>query len=392
MGIGLSGNRGGYHSSWILRVSNDLKFPMRAFLLLLFLLSGTSVLPQCGPYVAHPVWPDTLGLAHMNINECGAQYTMNIWDNGTTTIWAQGLGVGPHWVVLSDGGALADTVYFDVEQLAWDLNQSVHMMAGQVEVSMWAEVPYCGTSIFNVHACPIDASSTKVYLLQDGIAIDSIGDVQCTGTLGLWSFLPFGYTYQVYLQDQSACGSYAYGMQVQTWSCASGVLDMEVIAATSGNNGSIIVEDVLIDPQAPFAPPLPLTGTLSLLSGSTGQLIGIEPGTSVVWEELMPDTYTVIFTPDILCDPIIQEVTIETSTSMGNDPMNHSSQLLLWPVPVKDILYWSGPPQAVVEVTDLQGRVVLRTEQANEVDVSRLMPGTYQLRFPNGTVRRFAHQ
>lgn len=364
---------------------------MRPALFALYVLTGLAGWAQCGPYVHHPIWPATEGYAYVNLNECGAQYTGQLWDNGATTELANGLSVGPHTVVLYVGNTPVETLQFEVEQLAWDLGQQVYTMAGALTVSGWAELPYCGTQIFNNHACPLDPDQTVLYLLQDGIAVDSLSPVACPVFLYEWTNLAFGSTYQVMLQEQGACGAFALGQLMNTYNCEGAVLDLVAEAGAGMDQGSITVAGVVPDPQALTPPPTPLTGTFSLYAMPEYEQIGdIQSGSDAFWADLAWGDYLVFFGADSLCAPVQVELTIDATTGLGAS--STSSAPTLWPVPVRNVLYWNAKAPSTVQVTDLQGRCVLHSRYTTQLDVSTLVPGSYLLHFADGTRRAFVKE
>lgn len=355
--------------------------------MLFFLISATAGYGQCGPYVSHPVWPDTYGSARVNWVECegSGEVTSSLWDNGASGDAVDGLSVGSHNVVLFVDAAPVETLYFNVEQLAWDLNQNAYQMAGGITVDIWAEVPYCGTQIFNRHHCPIDPDSTVIYLLQDGDAIDSITPVSCLLTSHQWFGLPSGYTYQTYVVDGSVCGSYAYGDLVQTFSLDQAQLQIGMQAASGAPNGSIEVFGVVPDPGTPSPPPMPLTGELTLYTwpDEVTPVGPAQPGTTGYWDGLAPGDYLLVFASDLLCSPVDTVITVESTTGMAN-ALGGSAALRLWPVPATDVLHWSGGAQASVWLMDLQGRVLRTERNVSHLNISDLAPGSYVLRFEDG--------
>jgi len=355
-------------------------------LLLVVFLQTPSAVAQCGPYVGHPIWPDTEGTAFVNPNECGDGITTCLWDNGSTAWDATGLSVGMHTVDLYVNGAQVQTLSFEVEQLEWELNQSVFTYVGAVSVSMWAEVPYCGTSIFNYHRCPPDPEQTVVYLLQDGEAIDSLSPVGCLATQHAWSGLPFGYTYQLHLVDHGACGSEAWGAAVQTWSCGGADVALDV-QPSMGGTGSIEVLEVMPDPGSINPPAGPLEGTFRLWSLPDYTQVGDEQtGTTAFWDALPPGDYEVLFVPELLCDPVLTPVTIDLVSGLSNRTMDEP---VLWPQPAQHMLYWSRSMSGAAHITDLHGRLLLQASSTDRMDISTLAPGIYLLRVEGCKAMRF---
>lgn len=348
-----------------------------------FQVGATSA--QCGPYVGHPIWPDTEGTAFVNPNECGDGITTCQWDNGSTAWDATGLSVGMHSVVLYANGVEVQTLSFEVEQLEWDLNQAVFPYQGAVSVSMWAEVPYCGTSIFNYHHCPPDQEQTVVYLLQDGLAIDSLSPVGCLATQHEWSGLPFGYTYQLHLVDHGACGSEAWGAALETWSCAGAEVVLDV-QPSMGSTGTIEVMEVMPDPASINPPAGPLEGTFRLWSLPGYEQVGDEQtGTSAYWDGLPPGDYEVLFIPDLLCDPVLTPVTVDLISGIG---MNAGDNLRTWPQPAHNVLHWTGTANTA-GITDLHGRLLLQARNTDRMDVAALAPGIYLLKVEGRSAMRF---
>lgn len=361
---------------------------MRHLFNTLFLLIAAAGYSQCGAYMHHPVWPDTVGSAYVNPTDCtgGGAITGCVWDNGDTSWDTDGLSVGAHTVVLYAEAVPVETLNFQIEQLEWDLNQQVFMYAGELAVSVYAEVPYCPSQLFNNHHCPIDPDSTLIYLLQDGVAIDSITSVSCLGMPHQWSFLPSGYTYQTYLVDRTACGSYAYGEAVASFSLDDAEIEYLAEPSTGSNNGTITVTDVVPAPGTLSPPPMPLSGNLTLYTwpDEIAPVGSPQQGSSGYWEGLAPGLYWLVFTPDVLCNSVDTVITIDAFTGVEGVQGNGSSALRIWPVPATDLLFWSGGVQTLVRVTDLQGRMVHSARNAVQLDVSSLAPGAYQVHFGDG--------
>ncbi len=358
---------------------------MRTLLLFAIALNAAAAFAQCGPYVGHPIWPDTEGTAFVNPNECGDGITTCQWDNGSTAWDATGLSVGMHSVVLYANGVEVQTLSFEVEQLEWDLNQAVFPYLGAVSVSMWAEVPYCGTSIFNYHYCPPDPEQTVVYLVQDGVAIDGLSPVGCLTTQHEWSGLPFGYTYQLHLVDHGACGSEAWGAALETWSCAGAdvVLDVQ---PSMGSTGTIEVVEVMPDATSINPPTGPLEGTFRLWSLPGYEQVGDEQiGTSAYWEGLPPGDYEVLFAPDLLCDPVLTPVTVDLISGIG---IHASRNLHTWPQPAHNDLHWNGTANTA-RITDMHGRLLLEARNTDRMDVSALASGIYLLHVDGRVAMRF---
>ncbi len=365
---------------------------MKHFLIPLLLLTVWDCLAQCGPYKHHPLWPDTLGRAYVNDTEC-LPFTDLAWSNGSITWQANDLPPGPHYLVFYQGPAVLDTVHFEIEQLHWNLNHSVLPSPMGLEVSVWAEVPYCGTQIFNHIACPPDPTQTTLYLLQNGVAIDSISPVNCTAFTHWWWDMPFGFTYQTMVVDDGPCGSIGFGQLVATYDCTNTSFDMVVEDASGGANGSITVFGLVPDPSSPMPPPLPLTGTFSLYAMPDFDPVG-DPfqGTDAFWDGLPAGEYIVVFGPDVLCNPVEQTVVVDQSTALPPMQGGTAEAPLLWPVPAQDELRWSGTPRAQVRVTDLLGRELLWTRNADRIDVSSLAHGSYLLYLDDARPQVFLKQ
>ncbi|MBK9515032.1 MAG: T9SS type A sorting domain-containing protein [Flavobacteriales bacterium] len=347
---------------------------------------------QCGPYKSHPVWPDTLGSAYVSSTECGSgtQITSVLWDNGDTDWYTDDLSVGAHSVVLYVDQDPVETLDFEIEQLAWDLNQNVFLYAGEIAVSIAAEVPYCPSLLFDGHHCPIDPDSTLVYLLQDGVAIDSLSPASCLGVRHQWTGLPAGHTYQTYVVDHSGCGSFGYGEPVFSYSLGGAFFELVSEPTVSGNDGSLTVTAVVPDDTDPASPPLPLTGALALFTWPDNvEPVGPTiPGTSGTWQGLAAGEYLLTFTPDLLCSAADSIITIGYFTGVDDltaDPTDRR----VWPVPATDVLFWSGGVQERVWVTDLQGRIVLEGNRTSQLDIAGLVPGSYLVHFDDGGRRSF---
>ena len=354
----------------------------------LFLLTAAASHGQCGPYVQHPVWPDVVGSAYVVFDDCsggGETITGCSWDNGDTNWQTDGLSVGTHSVVLFAGSTPVETLNFEIEQLTWDLNQNVFLYAGALSVGIYAQLPHCPAQIFNSHHCPNDPDSTVVYLLQDGVAIDSISPVYCLGTIHQWDFLPSGYTYQTYVVDRSVCGSFAYSDPISTFSLDGAQMQIDMQAASGGPNGSIEVFDVVPDPGTVSPPPMPLTGDLALYTwpDEVAPVGDWQPGTTGYWGDLAPGEYLVVFFSDQLCSPVDTVITVEATTGISTTE-GGSAALRLWPVPATDVLHWSGGAKASVMLMDLQGRVLRTERNVSHLNVSDLAPGSYVLRFEDG--------
>lgn len=362
---------------------------MRLHLLIPSLAIAAHAGAQCGPYVAHPLWPDQVGSALFNIGECGPPLVTVVWDNGATGPYVNGLSVGPHWAQLYDGATLWQTVNFEVQQLEWDLNPYIGLFNGSVSASIWAEVPYCGTSIFNSVHCPPVADSTVVRLLQDGIAIDSITPVSCTATAQVWENLPTGHIYQLQLVDNSHCGTTVYSDAVIAYDCADALVQLEVSPADQGQaNGSITVASVMPAPTSSLPPPMPLLGTFVLYAEPGMVQVG-DPqfGGSALWEQLPAGDYELSFIADVLCDCVQLFLTVDQSVGLSD--AGAEGALRLWPVPAVDALHLSRPSRGPVRITDAQGRVVLESGPTASIDVSALAPGAYLLQAGDAAPLRF---
>jgi hypothetical protein len=366
---------------------------MRHLLALLFLPIAAAAYGQCGPYKHHPVWPDTVGSAYVVPTDCddGENITGCLWDYGDTDWSTDGLSVGTHSVVLLAGSTPVETLNFEIEQLAWDLNQNVFQFVGEIAVGIYAEVPHCPSQIFDGHHCPIDPDSTEVYLLQNGVAIDSISPVYCLGISHEWTFLPAGYSYQTYLVDRSVCGSYSYDEPVQTFSLADAEFVYFAEPSSGSNNGTITVTDIAPSPGTLPPPPMPLTGALTLYTwpDDVSPIGDAQSGTSGYWEGLAPGQYWLQFVPDVLCNAIDTVITIDAFTDSEEIQGERYSSIRIWPVPTTDVLHWSSGALANVWVTDLQGRVLISERNVTHLNVSALAPGSYVLRMEDGRQQPF---
>lgn len=338
---------------------------------------------QCGPYVAHPIAPAMQGSAFVNLQECGA--TNCLWDNGGTDWSVSGLSVGAHTVALFDGATPVGTQQFVVEQLHWDLGQQVLPYAGDVQVSIWAELPYCGTSILNFHDCPPDPATTWVYLLQDGLRIDSLNPVACPVVQHAWGGLPFGHTYATELHDLGACGSSALGATVTAYDLGGAQFTLDVQGST-GADGAISVQALTPDAQNPFSPPGALAGSYLLLTADEEYVQG--PQASPTFEGLLPGAYKLVFLPelDVLCSTADTLVTVPLITTVEEVAR---AALGVWPQPAQDQLHWSAPQPQLVEVLDATGRRVVHTRTVPPLHVGDLPAGSYTLRLADGRQGRF---
>lgn len=364
---------------------------MRQILSVLVIFCALHGWGQACVWKAHPVWPDTLGHAVLDYANCanGIPLVPSCqWDNGDTSLDTDSLTVGAHHVVIFDNSVPQDTVYFEIEQLAWDLNQNVFVYAGAITVEIWAELPYCA-SMFNGYNCHVYGDSTVIHLLQDGIAMDSITPVDICATLAYWDWLPFGHTYQTYLVDRSACGSTAYGETVVSFA-----LDAEIEywtePSTGSNDGMITVTDILAAPGMLSPPPMPLSGGLMLYTwpDEVAPVGPPQPGTTATWTDLAPGDYLVVFTPDVLCNSVDTVITVGSFTGV-DDREGTVSERRVWPVPATDVLFWSGGALEHVWVTDLQGRTVLEGKRTSHLDIAGLVPGSYLVHFGDGGRRSF---
>ncbi|MBL8009029.1 MAG: T9SS type A sorting domain-containing protein [Flavobacteriales bacterium] len=345
----------------------------------------TAAMAQCGPYRHHPVWPSTLGFASVNLVDCGA--TGALWDNGDTTEVADSLTVGAHSVTLFNGLVPLQTIPFNIEQQVWALNQQVSPMLGALAVSMWAEIDRCTPQIFDGLACPVDPAQTVAYLLQDGIAIDSLTPVDCILTQHQWTGLPFGHTYALQVIDHGPCGSTGQSSPVTAYDCSG--LSLSVITQEDDGSGSGVVEVLGIDPGPfnPMAPPQPITGDWLLLDTNMAPIGVPQTGATALWSGLTVGTYTVLFVCTDLCSPVEQTALVDLSTNVPDTTTQQAPNL--WPVPVNVTLHWSGGLRRQVQVLDALGRVVLRVRGVDQLDASTLPPGSYLLRFDNEAPVRF---
>lgn len=332
---------------------------------------------QCGPYKHHPVWPQTLGYAYLNPGECGPADQV-LWDNGATTWTASNLAVGAHTVVLFSGLTPIDTLAFWIEQQQWELNQQVYSSAGQVEVSIWAEVDRCTPQLFDGLACPVDPAQTVAYLLQDGVAIDSLTPVDCIATVHWWSGLPFGHTYATRVEDHGPCGSQGEGPVVVAYNCSGMTMDLQVQDDQGGGTGSIGVLGMIPDPLDLWSPPGPITGTFYLFDANMDPIAPPQQGADALWSGLAAGDFTVWFTCDSLCSPV--EVPVTVGLSVGIAPSALRPTTTLWPLPVSHTLYWSGGVRQRIAVYDALGRIIAKAQASDRFDVGALPAGSYLLR------------
>ncbi|WP_419870901.1 M28 family peptidase [Chryseobacterium sp. CT-SW4] len=76
----------------------------------------------------------------------------------------------------------------------------------------------------------------------------------------------------------------------------------------------------------------------------------------------------------------LQHFAVATSATLATDEISKSSESLkIYPNPVKDILKieWSKETNFSIEITDLSGRSLLKTENKKEINVSGLANGVY---------------
>ncbi|MCB9162998.1 MAG: hypothetical protein H6592_00975 [Flavobacteriales bacterium] len=356
---------------------------MRFTTIILLSVVPLALQAQCGPYVGHAIAPATEGSAFMNLQECGATDCM--WDTGASGWSVSGLSVGTHYVTLLDGTTPLGTQQFVVEQLAWDLGQQVLPYAGDVQVSIWAELPYCGTQVLNFHDCPPEPATTWVYLLQDGLPIESLNPVTCPLLQHSWGGLPFGHTYATALQDLGLCGSSAQGATVTAYSLAGAQFTLDVQGST-GANGTIAVESLTPAAEDPFSPPGAIAGNYLLLTGEDEYVQG--PQEEPFFGGLAPGTYKLVFVPqlDVLCSTADTVTTVPLITGLGEELL---PALGLWPQPAQDLLHWSAPSAQLVEVLDAAGRLVVRTSTSPPLQVGALTSGSYTLRLADGRKGRF---
>lgn len=310
-----------------------------------------------------------------------------MWDNGSTTFSVTGLSVGTHTVTLYSGATPFATVNFEIEQLSWNLGQTVHTSAGAVETYIWADVPYCGNSIFNFHDCPPEPSTTWAYLRQDGIRIDSINPVSCTGTYHSWWGLPFGHVYYTEIIDHGACGSAAQGAPVTAYNLAGAEFTLQVQGST-GADGAINVQGITPDAQDPFSPPGPIQGNYLLLTyPDEGFVQG--PQASPSFTGLAPGDYIINFLPDmgVVCSNASAVVNVPLTLSVAD--AGSRAALGLWPQPAQEMLNWSANTVQRIEVRDATGRVMLQDRVLPPLHVGAWPAGSYTLRLDDGRAGRF---
>lgn len=352
-----------------------------ALICTLFLTNAA--MAQCGPFKHHPLWPDTVGYANVDLNECNA--TSCLWDNGSTDIQTD-LGVGPHSVIFY--GMSNDTIQFQIVQDYWEFGQTVQTTFAGLELHIWPRIePFGLPQVFNNPACTPDPSSVTVYLLQDGTAMDSIHPVDTGAGENHWWFdLPFGHTYQVHLLDNSSCGSSVMGDIVTAYT--SGEVQFSAVSqdAIGGANGSIQIFGVTPDPGSPLPPPVPFTGhfNLSILPDHTP--VGDEQtGSGALWENLQEGVYNVHFSPDNICNPSDTVITILGATGTSGIAADRSRSLHVWPQPAHDVLQWSTTGRGTLQVHDSRGSFVLSGKNTGNLDISDLPSGIYHMQISHGT-------
>ncbi len=343
---------------------------------------------QCGPYMHHPVWPDTLGYAYVNLVECSGNVTSCEWDNGSTDALTY-LGPGGHSVTFFDGLTPLNTLTFQIDQVPWQLYTFVYGPQQGVIVENTPSLQYCPSQIFNNLSCPPVPDSTVLYLLQDGIIIDSITPIDCYGGNYSWNGLPFGHVYQTYLLDHSHCGSYMYSSSTQSYTSDGAEMMITVQDAVGGTNGSILVQEVVPGPLSLMPPPSPIVGSLSLLEWPSMNLLYNEPSvTTVEWDGLTPGQYLLVFAPDSICAALDTVLTVGNSTGISDALSGTEERLFIWPQPADVTLYWSAKSAARFRVYDAQGRMVRTGPDHGVLDMSDLPSGPYHLEVIAG-IRRW---
>ncbi len=358
---------------------------MKPLLLLALILTTHGLAAQCNVFRYHPVWPDTLGSATFS-NPCPESVDAVQWDDGSTDWTVNDLAPGEHWVDLYFNGALVTTLPFTIDQVEWQLGSYSWTSDGALLFGINLALQWCpGSSLFNHIDC-MDLSTCMLYLMQDGVPIDSVVPTGCVASTHLWTGLPFGHTYQGYLVDQGPCGSYGWSDLLNTYSCAGAQLDIHAEPATNGNNGSIEVLGVLLDPGATNPPPGPITGSFRLFNMPLEEPIGDwQSGTGAFWSGLPPGDYQVRFIADAVCDPVSQEVSIELGTSTAEAIRQGP---FLGPNPVHDVLVLDTEATRV-RISDLHGRLLLQARNTDRLDVSTLAPGVYLLHLEGRRAMRF---
>lgn len=344
-----------------------------------------SSLAQCGPYKYHPLWPDTLGSAHVILGECTGA-TSVLWDNGDTSPATSGLTVGPHTVTFLDGTTPIATNDFTIEQQVWDFTLSAMGEGPTLSVIITAEVDRCAPQIFNGLDCHPIPAQTVLRLLQDGIAVDSLTPVDCIYTLYSFSGLPFGHTYGCAVATSGACPSYGEGPVATAYDCSGFSMDIETQDDQGGGTGTVIVTELIPGPPGPFTPPPPIAGHFVLVDAGMNMIGDPQPDTPAEWNGLAAGNYTVFFINDTLCSPVMQALVIASSTGILAQVGTSSA---LWPVPVSNMLHWSGSGPCRIQVLDPLGRMVLRAQGIDQVDVSSLVAGSYLLKLDSDPPRPF---
>lgn len=357
----------------------------RHSILSLFLFIAGNVMSQ-GLHRYHPVWPNTMGYCTSSYEE----YDAYLWDNGNTGAYSGDLAVGDHQVICYIGGVAVDTNQFTIEQSEWVLNQTVLGNAGEtVEVDIWAEVqPYGAGGIWNDLACPPVSSSTKAILFQDGMAVDTLTNVNKVGSMKQWDNLPYGHAYHVKVVDLGPCGSYTEAPDVQTYVLDGGQFVMNVHAAANGANGSIEVLDYIPDPLALPALPAELTGNVRLAQYPSEDYIGSRPLGSALWDNLGTGYYHVYFGPsDIVATSADTVVFVDFATGFGAPRTGPDDALVVWPQPATTEIHWRAIKAGDVQVIDHRGRIVAHGPNEGKLNVSDLPSGVYVLRAGSRTAR-----
>lgn len=302
------------------------------------------------------------------------------------------LPIGPHTITMFNGTDLLGTYPLTIVQDRWNLNQQFYVTFLGLEIDIFGGIePYGAPQIFNNPECVVP-DSTVAYLLQDGIAIDSVVGTDFTYQFTqIWPGLPYGHTYQTKVVDHSHCGSYGIAPLLTAYSSGEVEFTINSQDADESVGGSIQVAGLTTDPLSPLPPPTPFTGTFALFQLPDHTPVGSEQaGTTAFWDNLPAGDYDVFFTPDSLCNLSDTVITIGTTTGITEDRAAHGEPFVVWPQPVHDVLQWKPSANGVVRVHDTQSRLIVTGPDRGRLDVSAIPAGLYQLQIAQGTRTQWA--
>lgn len=347
---------------------------------LFHVLAGVSAvaagMAQCGPYKYHPLWPDTLGSAHVDIGEC-TNATSVLWDNGDTNPSTYDLPAGPHMVTFFEGTTPVDSNAFTIEQQYWEFSSTAMGNGSTLTMQFSTEVDRCEAQIFNGLDCHPLPAQTVLRLLQDGIPIDSTAPWDCLLATHSFQGLPFGHTYWCDVVSTGACPSYGQGPPTTAYDCSGFSMDIQTQDDQGDGTGSIVVTELIPAAPGPFTPPSPVTGHYMVFDENMNPIGDMQTGTPAEWGALVAGSYTVYFISDTLCSPVMMTVVIDNTSGIA---AGSAVSPVLWPIPATNTLHWSGNKPSRIQVLDAVGRTVLSARGIDRIDVSLLAPGSYWLR------------